>query len=97
MQVRKLFSYRKKMAEGKEPDIYVYDSLPNTLRNQIILIWRDAHHAGTEATSHIDGNNAMPCAVREHEECVQHAGRRLRREIPHALFGSRNPNRQLGK
>ena len=42
MQVRKLFSYRKKVAEGKEPDIYVYDSLPNTLRNQIIFIWRDA-------------------------------------------------------
>ena len=42
MPVLDLFSYRKRAAEGKLPDVYSYDKLPNALRVQIAHIWRDA-------------------------------------------------------
>ena len=37
-----LFSYRKRVAAGDPPDVFVYDELPKGLRIQIIHIWRDA-------------------------------------------------------
>ena len=52
MPVHELFSYRERMAKENETPVYVYDSLPMTLRNQVILIWRDAlpsHHLGRES------------------------------------------------
>ena len=42
MAVHDLFSYRKRLAEGETPDVFVYDQLPESLRVQIIHIWRDA-------------------------------------------------------
>ena len=42
MPVLDLYSYRKKVAEGETPDIFIYDELPESLRNQIIHIWREA-------------------------------------------------------
>ena len=42
MPVFDLFSYRKRVAEGETPDVFVYDTLPEALRVQIINIWRDA-------------------------------------------------------
>ena len=41
MPVIDLYSYRKRIAEGATPDVFDYDSLPTTLRVQIIYIWRD--------------------------------------------------------
>ena len=42
MPVADLYSYRKRVAEGETPDVFVYDTLPEALRVQIIQIWRDA-------------------------------------------------------
>ena len=42
MPVFDLFSYRKCVAEGETPDVFVYDELPEALRVQIIHIWRDS-------------------------------------------------------
>ena len=37
-----LYSYRKKVAEGETLDVFIYDELPESLRIQIIHIWREA-------------------------------------------------------
>ncbi|MXX63243.1 MAG: hypothetical protein F4112_10170 [Holophagales bacterium] len=42
MAALKLFSYRKRVAEGNVPDVYVYDELPEQLRVQVVHIWKDA-------------------------------------------------------
>ena len=42
MPVYDLYSYRKRVAEGDLPDVYVYDEIPEELRVQIDYIWRDA-------------------------------------------------------
>ena len=42
MPVLDLFSYRKRIADGETLDVFVYDELPDALRNQIIHIWGDA-------------------------------------------------------
>ena len=42
MPVADLFSYRKHVAAGDTPDVFVYDKLPRELRVQIIWIWQDA-------------------------------------------------------
>ena len=42
MAVLDLFSYRKRIADGETLDVFVYDELPDALRNQIIHIWGDA-------------------------------------------------------
>ena len=42
MAVHDLFSYRNRLAEGATPDVFVYNQLPESLRIQIIHIWRDA-------------------------------------------------------
>ena len=42
MPIIDLYSYRKKVAEGETPDVFIYDELPRHLRVQIIHIWRDA-------------------------------------------------------
>ena len=42
MPVFDLYSYRKRVAEGAIPDVLIYDELPETLRVQIIRIWRNA-------------------------------------------------------
>jgi len=46
MTVFDLFSKRQKRLRGEVPDVYTYDSLPRTLRNQIVHIWNDS--LGTE-------------------------------------------------
>ncbi|MDE2816793.1 MAG: hypothetical protein OXK81_08850 [Chloroflexota bacterium] len=42
MAIRDFFSFRKRLAQGKTPDVYRYDELPIELRVQIIHIWREA-------------------------------------------------------
>ena len=42
MGVLDLFSFRKRLASGNTPDVFVYDELPEKLRVQIIHIWREA-------------------------------------------------------
>ena len=42
MPVLDLYSYRKKVTEGGTPDVFTYDELPESLRIQIIHIWREA-------------------------------------------------------
>ena len=42
MPVFDLFSYRKRRAEGERPDVFVYDTLPQPLRVQIVRIMQDA-------------------------------------------------------
>jgi hypothetical protein len=42
MGVLDLFSKRQKRRRGDTPDVYVYDSLPDALRTQIIHIWNDS-------------------------------------------------------
>ena len=42
MPVFNFFSSRKRVAAGDTPDVFVYDELPQGLRVQISLIWRDA-------------------------------------------------------
>lgn len=42
MTIFDLFSKRQKSLRGEVPDVYVYSSLPNALRVQIIHIWTDS-------------------------------------------------------
>jgi hypothetical protein len=42
MSVLDLYSRRKKFAESGEPDVFVYDSVPDVLRAQVHHIWNDA-------------------------------------------------------
>jgi len=42
MPVRDLFSKRQKRLRGETPDVYSYDTLPDSLRTQIVLIWDEA-------------------------------------------------------
>ena len=42
MPALNLYSYRKKISEGETPDVFTYDELPESLRIQIIHIWRGA-------------------------------------------------------
>lgn len=42
MPIFDTFSYRRRVAEEKTPDIFVYDDLPHELRVQIVHIWRRA-------------------------------------------------------
>ena len=62
MPVFKLFSYRKRVAEGATPDILIYDKLPEPVRVQIIRILKNAigqaHvYTGMEMGK-VDENNA---------------------------------------
>ena len=40
MPVVDLYSYRQHVANGTTPDVFVYDTLPDEFKNQIINIWR---------------------------------------------------------
>ena len=42
MPIYETFSHRKRLAEGKTPDVFVYDELPHELRVQVVHIWREA-------------------------------------------------------
>lgn len=42
MNIADIYSKRKKAAEGTQPDVYVYDSIPLACRVQVIHIWNDA-------------------------------------------------------
>ena len=42
MTAFELFSHRKRVDRGEEPDILVYDNLPNKLRVQIIHVWNES-------------------------------------------------------
>jgi hypothetical protein len=41
MAIFDLYSKRKKRESAKEPDIYVYDNIPKTLKVQVVYIWRE--------------------------------------------------------
>ena len=61
MPIHDLYSYRKRVAEGKSPDVYDYDDIPEELRIQIDYIWRDAIGRFRNITGreydHINQNN----------------------------------------
>ncbi len=56
-RVLDLYSNRKRLAEGKIPDVFVYDELSEKLRHQIIHIWRDAI-GECNVTSQLSGTRA---------------------------------------
>ena len=75
MPVLDLFSHRKRVAEGKLPDVYSYDKIPKALRVQIAHIWRDSigrfHlYSGYEFGSAIENNRGWKeihnAVAREH-------------------------------
>lgn len=41
MKVVNIFSKRQKQLRGEVPDVYQYETIPETLRNQVIYIWED--------------------------------------------------------
>ena len=47
MSVHDIFSKREKRGSGEEPEVYVYDNLPNPLRVQTVMIWREVLETGT--------------------------------------------------
>ena len=42
MPIADLYSYRRRVAEGEAPDVFIYDQLPQQLKIQVVHIWRDA-------------------------------------------------------
>ena len=62
MGVVDLYSYRKRVADGTVPDVFVYDELPQDLLVQVVHIWRDAIGPYSEPhpynTSQVPSNNA---------------------------------------
>ena len=51
MGVYQTYSKRKNLAtKGGEPDVYRYDHLPDFLRKQIVMIWRDAIESFSKRT-----------------------------------------------
>ena len=76
MAVLELFSHRKRVAEGKLPDVFVYNELPRGLRIQIVHIWKKAigsyHVYGPAAFERTTENNKgwqriERTVAREHE------------------------------
>ena len=74
MAIWDLFSYRKKVAEGKVPDVYSYDKLPQTLRVQIVHILLGAigsyhvygpYEVATYAENNIGWQQIEKCVVQE--------------------------------
>ena len=61
MAVIDLFSYRKRLADGNVPDVFVYDELPRALRIQIVHIFRKAigpyHVYGGWESGNVEENN----------------------------------------
>ena len=59
MAVFDTFSYRQRVANGEMPDTFVYNKLPEGLRNQIIHIWEDAIglYIGSRRRRGLDGNS----------------------------------------
>ena len=41
MAIFELYSKRQKKLKGEVPDIYTYDEIPETLKVQIVHIWKD--------------------------------------------------------
>ena len=41
MPIYDIYSKREKRGSGEEPEVYVYDNLPDPLRVQIVMIWRE--------------------------------------------------------
>lgn len=50
MAIFPLYSKRQKQLRGEVPDVYVYDTIPNPFRVQIVHIWRDV--LGDESQYH---------------------------------------------
>ncbi len=48
MNVYDLFSKRQKILRGEMPDVYSYDTIPQTLKAQIVHIWGDVLGGGNE-------------------------------------------------
>ena len=48
MTIFDLFSKRQKRLRGDAPDVYIYDDIPQTLRVQIVHIWKDSLGNETE-------------------------------------------------
>ena len=61
MRIYDLFSKRQKALRGEVPDVYTYDDLPETLRVQIVHIWKDVLGDFEDYyDSHWGINNVMP-------------------------------------
>ena len=42
MAIIDLFSKRQKKLRGEIPDVYIYNDIPDSLRVQIVHIWKDS-------------------------------------------------------
>lgn len=56
MAIFELYSKRQKKLRGEVPDVYIYDEIPNTLRVQIIHIWKDVIGGKKQYTHEIEKN-----------------------------------------
>lgn len=51
MAIRKIFSKRQRIARGEFPDVYVYDSLPDPLRVQVVFLWQETLGVGKNSSA----------------------------------------------
>ena len=47
MAIFNLFHKRQRQLRGEQPDVYIYDELPNELRVQVAHIWMDVLGSAT--------------------------------------------------
>ena len=97
MGVFDLYSYRKRVADGAVPDVFVYDELPQGLRVQVVHIWRDAigpyHEPHPFSTSQVPANIAgwrliHRTVVREHGLLELSGGSNLDERCEKCLLGT---------
>lgn len=90
MPIYETFSRRRdQAAKAGEPEIYVYDRMPESLVNQIVMIWNDVVGRG-QGVFKIGNNFLGPNDVWEHVERVfqrEHGLRSLYRSNPYSGSG----------
>ncbi len=57
MPIFELYSKRQKRLRGEAPDVFEYDNIPQSLRIQIVHIWRDAIGESNRGTTYTHAHN----------------------------------------
>ena len=84
MKVFDIFSKREKRRRGEVHDVYQHENIPEALRNQVILIWKDVF--GQPIHELIGGLSYPPAYEFIHDVLCREHGKRTLREYNDRYF-----------